>query len=190
MKKLIIFLFIICFVASMADASVIPTDMELNACNKAFNGKKSYWAFVVFLCSCFVFAGCVLALLYSFRRKKKDIDFYMKRHTASLKKIMIGFVAVLSLFLVIQTAKFLPKNNPSACLDYKMCEEQYEWYKYNVNLWCYENIHLIKNHWNSTNSVCLNECLAFNADKTSLTCKKCEAQHWQFKVFGKFEEVK
>lgn len=187
MKKIIIFLFIICFVSDVANAAAIPTDIELNACSKAFNGQKSYWSFLAFLCSCFISACSFLMLLYSFRKQKKDIEFYMKKRNVIFKKIMMGFIVILSLFSTFQTSKFLPQKNPKACLDYKMCEEQYELYKYNINLWCYENIHLIYNRWNSTNSVCINECLSFNTDKNSEACKKCEDQHWQFKVFKTFK---
>ena len=185
-----IFLFVICFVSISLEASVIPTEIELNMCNKAFNGKKTYWALVIFLISCFVCGGYFLNLLYLLHKKNKSVDFYMNKHKNTLKKITRGVVVLVSLMIVIQSSRFLPQKNPSACLDYKICAEQYELYKYNVYTWCYENIHLIKNHWNSTNSVCLNECLAFNADKNSATCKKCEDQHWQFKVFKKFSEAK
>ncbi len=187
MKKLIIFMFIICFVFSVANAAVIPTEKELNICLKAFDGTKSYWALVLFFVFSFVFTGCVFRLLYVLRHKKKDVEYYLKKHNNSFKNIIVAFVAGLSLVLMIHTFRLLPHKNPPACLDYRICEEQYELYKYNINLWCYENIHLINNHWNSTNSVCLNECLALNTDKNSEPCKKCEQQHWQFKVFKKFK---
>lgn len=190
MKKFVICLLVFCFTPLFAEALVMPTELEVNMCMKAFDGKKSYWAFIGILCSGFVFTFCVLRLCFSLLRKKKDIEYLMKKRQNSVKNMFMFFVVTVSFSVMLYSFKFLPKKHPTACLDYKMCEEQHELYKYNINLWCYENIHLLNNYWNSTNSICLTECLAFQADKNSDICKKCESQHWQFNVFGQFKIAK